>query len=52
MIEVMRVLEAASGGSNPPEFLSTHPNPGNRIEKIKAEIAGQFPNGLPGGLRP
>jgi predicted Zn-dependent protease len=52
MIEVMRVLEAASGGNNPPEFLSTHPNPGNRIEKIKAEIAGQFPNGLPGGLRP
>lgn len=24
-------------GSNPPEFLSTHPNPGNRIEDIQAK---------------
>lgn len=27
----------AMGGSNPPQFLSTHPNPDNRIEAIEAE---------------
>ena len=38
MIEVMRVLEAASGGGRQPEFFSTHPNPGNRIEQIENAI--------------
>ena len=39
MIEVMRTLEKASGGSRQPEFASTHPNPGNRIERIKEQLA-------------
>lgn len=40
MIRVMEVLESASqGGGAPPEFLSSHPNPGNRIEHIKKAIA-------------
>ncbi len=39
MIQVMKVLEKAAGGSSPPEFLSSHPNPGNRIERIEEEIA-------------
>jgi predicted Zn-dependent protease len=38
MIRVMQVLEKASGGSRQPEFASTHPNPGNRIQKIKEEL--------------
>lgn len=38
MIEVMRVLEAASGGQGQPEFFSTHPNPENRIAEIEAAI--------------
>ncbi|MCB1308361.1 MAG: M48 family metallopeptidase [Leptospiraceae bacterium] len=39
MIEVMKVLDQASQGNRPPEFMSTHPDPDNRIEKIKAAIA-------------
>ena len=26
---------ASYGGARPPEFLSTHPDPGNRIERLK-----------------
>lgn len=29
----------ASGAGSPPEFLSTHPNPGNRVEDINAKAA-------------
>lgn len=39
MIGVMQILKKAAGGGRQPEFLSTHPDPGNRIEHIKAEIA-------------
>lgn len=38
LIGVMDILEEASGGSNVPEFQSTHPSPSNRREKIKAAI--------------
>jgi predicted Zn-dependent protease len=38
MIDVMEVLQSASGPSSGPEWLSTHPNPGNRIEQIQADI--------------
>jgi predicted Zn-dependent protease len=38
MIEVMRVLEAAGGGSEQPEFFSTHPNPQNRVRQIEDAI--------------
>jgi beta-barrel assembly-enhancing protease len=30
-------LNAAAQGSNPPEFLSTHPNPDNRVENIQQQ---------------
>lgn len=39
MIRVMEVLKKVAGGARQPEFMSTHPDPGNRIENIKAEIA-------------
>lgn len=39
MIGVMEILKAASGGQRQAEFMSTHPDPGNRIEKIREEIA-------------
>lgn len=38
MIEVMKILKAAAGPDRVPEFQSTHPDPENRIEKIKEAI--------------
>lgn len=38
MIAVMEVLKKASGGSNRPEFSSTHPHPENRKEQILSSI--------------
>lgn len=39
MIRVMEILrDASDGGSGQPEFFSTHPNPGNRIERIQEAI--------------
>lgn len=49
LIDVMRIL-AEAGGSGPPEFFSTHPNPENRIQEIEEAIAGEFPDGVPEGL--
>lgn len=45
MIEVMEILEKASGGSNTPEYMNSHPSPANRIEEIKrhiAELKGEY----------
>jgi predicted Zn-dependent protease len=50
MLEVMRILAASSKGGRQPEFLNTHPDPGNREEKIKAAIAERYPQGVPGQL--
>jgi predicted Zn-dependent protease len=38
MIAVMEILKAASSGQRVPEFQSTHPDPENRIQKIKEAI--------------
>jgi Zn-dependent protease with chaperone function len=38
LVGVMEVLSKAMGGNRQPEFMSTHPNPENRIENIKATI--------------
>jgi len=38
LIEVMKILKAAAGPNRLPEFKSTHPDPDNRIEKIKQSI--------------
>ena len=51
MIGVMETLKAA-GGRQGVDFFSTHPNPDHRLERIKAEIEQQYPNGLPPGLQP
>ena len=38
LIHVMEILKEAAGPNRVPEFQSTHPDPENRIEKIKAAI--------------
>lgn len=50
MVEVMRILAANGQGGRQPEFLNTHPDPGNREEKIKAAIAERYPRGVPDQL--
>jgi predicted Zn-dependent protease len=51
MIGVMEVLDRASQGQAPPEFLSTHPKPANRVKYIQEVIDKEFPEGLPADLR-
>lgn len=38
MIGVMKILKSAAGPNRTPEFQSTHPDPENRIEKIREAI--------------
>ena len=38
MIGVMKILKAAAGPNRVPEFQSSHPDPDNRIEKIRESI--------------
>ena len=43
MVQMMRVLqEASGGGGGPPEFLSSHPNPGNRLEYLTDAIEDRY----------
>lgn len=50
MIGVMEVLKKASGGAGRNEFMSTHPDPGNRAEQIRQQVKQEFPNGVPSNL--
>lgn len=52
MLGVMKILDRASQGGGPPEFLSTHPKPANRAKYIEDVIEETFPKGVPTGLRP
>jgi predicted Zn-dependent protease len=38
MVKVMQILDSLSQGQSPPEFLSTHPDPGNRILQIQEDL--------------
>ena len=50
MIQVMEILQQKGGRGSTPEFMSTHPDPGNRIALLEKEIATDFPQGVPTGL--
>lgn len=47
IVELMKILASSRNGQQPPEFFSTHPNPGNRTERLEAIIQENFPNGIP-----
>ncbi|WP_247231863.1 M48 family metallopeptidase [Telluribacter sp. SYSU D00476] len=51
LLDVMRVLEQASGGQRQMEFLSTHPSPANRNERIRAAIT-KYTEVIPAGVHP
>ena len=38
MAQFFEKLESEAQGKNPPQFLSDHPNPGNRVERVNEEI--------------
>ncbi len=40
--QVMRILDQASEGPRPPEFLSTHPEPGNRAGRLEQIIQQEY----------
>lgn len=50
LLNVMEILAESSSGGRPPEFMSSHPDPGNRKEKIQEAIARRFPEGVPDRL--
>ncbi len=52
-IEMARFFEKleAEGGAHGPQFLSDHPNPGNRVQYIEAEIRSLPPSGYAAGNR-
>ncbi len=51
LLELMDILESASGGARQPEFLSTHPLPANRKDYIQKVVGEVFPYGKPEGLQ-
>lgn len=52
MIGVMDILKRAAGAGKQPEIFSTHPDPGNRIERIRNYIQDTYPSSLPSDLEP
>ncbi|MEN0111635.1 MAG: M48 family metalloprotease [Planctomycetota bacterium] len=52
MVGVMEVLEASGPKGGPPEMMSTHPKPANRVAYIQRVIQQVFPEGLRPGLTP
>lgn len=47
IVQLMEILNSTRSGAQPPEFLSTHPNPKNRIDRLQALIDRTYPNGIP-----
>jgi predicted Zn-dependent protease len=49
LVDVMDVLAKAGAGKRS-EFTSSHPDPGNRAQAIRAEVAKRYPGGVPPSL--
>ncbi|WP_339731915.1 M48 family metalloprotease [uncultured Gimesia sp.] len=52
MIGVMKILKRSAGTGRQPEIFSTHPDPGNRIERIKALIQRSYSSDTLSHLEP
>jgi predicted Zn-dependent protease len=50
LVELMQILGSARQGGASPEFFSTHPNPENRVERLRKLITQAYPNGVPASL--
>lgn len=50
LLGVMKILARSGGGGRQPEFMSSHPDPGNREAVIRAAIERRFPGGVPSDL--
>jgi predicted Zn-dependent protease len=50
LTNVMEILASVGGSKRQPEFMSSHPDPGNRSGEIRAEIAKRYPGGVPSDL--
>lgn len=51
IVELMKILDSARGNAGgQPEFMSSHPDPGNRIEQLLGIVNQEYPNGVPGQL--
>jgi beta-barrel assembly-enhancing protease len=48
--EVMKILGSVRQGGKQPEILSSHPDPGNRFERLTALIKEKYPQGIPNNL--
>jgi len=42
IVQLMEILKSSGGGKGAPEFLSTHPNPGNRVEYLTEAIQKEY----------
>jgi predicted Zn-dependent protease len=42
MVQTMTVLKEAGGGKGPPEFFSSHPDPGNRLQYLQELIDKRY----------
>jgi predicted Zn-dependent protease len=51
LVELMKILGAASANRQQPEFFSTHPNPENRIQQLISLIQQKYPQGIPSNLQ-
>jgi beta-barrel assembly-enhancing protease len=50
IVELMKILASLRSGGASPEFFSTHPDPENRLEKLRSLITQLYPNGIPANL--
>lgn len=47
IVELMEIFESAQSRGRPPEFLSSHPSPENRIVRLEEMIRATYPDGIP-----